>query len=212
MRANLPGSVPNLTDEVVAAAAAGSELETARVVDALSQQSRLMVAARLSTSPARMSAVDDVAQAAILGLTSSLARLENQTVRGLKAYFSSIVAHKVVDFLRQQPKAGAGGKPVSLDSTVSGFSEPGPLWQLLSDSGTSPISAADRADQIMRLMTELGKLKPEHREVITMAFFDQLPSGEIAQRLNVSRAAAAMLLVRAIKALRRNMTGSSELH
>lgn len=144
-------------------------------------------------------------------MISSLQRLERRTVGGLKAYFSGIVAHKVADFLRQQPAAKAGGKPVSLDSTVAGFSEPGPLWQFLSASGTSPSSAADRADQVLRLMTELGKLKPEHREVITLAFFDQLPTGEIASQLSLTRPAASMLLVRAVKSLRRNMTGSSEL-
>lgn len=212
MRSNITNGVAGLTDEVVAAAVRGSQPETARVVGAVAQHARLMVAARLSATPSQMHAVDDVAQVALGGLSTSLTRLENATVNGLKAYFSRIVAHKVADYLRQPSLAAPGPHPVSLDSTASGFSQPGPLWQLLSASGTSPASAAERVEQVTRLMTELGKLKPEHREAITLAFFDQLPTAVIAERLSISRPAASMLLVRAIKILRRNMTGSSELH
>jgi RNA polymerase sigma factor (sigma-70 family) len=203
--------VSSLCDADVAAAACGSHADVARVVAAVAAQARLMVAARLSATPAQMDAVDDIAQNAVSALSASLARLQNKTVGGLKAYFSGIVANKVADFLRRPPGRVAGGQAVSLDTTVAGFSESGPMWQLLSASGTSPLSAADRDDQVVRLMTELGRLKAEHREVISLAFFDQLPTGEIAERMGISRPAASMLLIRAIKALRRNMTGSSEL-
>jgi len=204
-----PNSASYLTDEIVAAAASGAESASATIASALSEQSRLMVAARLIPNAAQAQAVEDIAQLSVASLTTSLTRLEKRTVNGLKAYFSGIVAHKVADYLRQRgPKEGQ----VSLDTTIHRMSHAAPLWQLLSASGTSPLSAVDRADQIVLMMNELGKLKPEHRNVITLAFFDQLPTGEIARKLDVSRPAASMLLIRAIKALRRNMTGSSELH
>lgn len=211
MGSPLTSGVANLTDDVVAAAAGGSSGEVARVVAALAPQARLMVAARLSPTPTQFHAVEDLTQTALTGLTTALSRLENRTVRGLKTYFSVIVARRVADFLRSAPAGHAGARPVSLDSTVSGLSSSGPLWQLVSASGTSPLSAADRADQVDRLMSELGKLKPEHREVITLAFFDQLPTSDIAAQIGISRPAASMLLIRAIKTLRRNLTGSSEL-
>ena len=212
MQSNARSYVSTLTDATVAAAADGTPGEKARVLGVVAPQVRLMVLARLSAAPDRMCDVEDVSQAALTGLTTALSRLENRTVGGLKAYVSGIVAHKVSDFLRTKPAERRGRPGVSLDSTVAGFSSPGPLWQFLSASGTSPLSAADRTDQIMRLMEELGQLKPEHREVITLAFFDQLPTSEVAANLRVSRPAAAMLLLRAVKALRRRMTGSSELH
>jgi DNA-directed RNA polymerase specialized sigma24 family protein len=94
---------------------------------------------------------------------------------------------------------------VSLDSTLAEYSSAGPLWQFLSLSGPSPASAAARAEQCSLVFTELGRLKPEHREVITYAFFDQLATAEIADRLNISRPAASMLLIRALESLRRRL-------
>lgn len=82
---------------------------------------------------------------------------------------------------------------------------------MLSASGTSPLSAADRFDCLQNVLGELGQLNERHREIITLAFFDQLATGEIADRLGISRPAASMLLIRAIKALRRRVTGSSQL-
>jgi RNA polymerase sigma factor (sigma-70 family) len=99
----------------------------------------------------------------------------------------------------------------SLDSTVGVFSNAGPLWQFLSVSGTSPHSAVERAELAAQLIAELGRLKPQHREVITLAFFDQLPVSEIAAQMGVSRPAASMLLIRAVQTLRRHMTGSSRV-
>ncbi len=58
-------------------------------------------------------------------------------------------------------------------------------------------------------MIELGGLKAEYREAITLAFFDQMTTRDIAQRMELSRPAASMLLLRAVKALRRSMSGAT---
>lgn len=201
-----------LTDEVVQAASGGSTVECERVAQALAPQVRLMVMARLSPTPAQFHAVEDVTQAALTSLTAGLERLNHQTVPGLRAFVSTIVARRVADHLRaRRPVAVAGGRIRSLDSSVGDYSDAGMLWQFLSASGTSPPSAAERADELRLVMEELGHLKPEHREVVTFAFFDQLPTSEIATRLDISRPAASMLLIRAVKTLRRNITGSSQV-
>ncbi len=201
-----------ITDAGVQAAASGSREDTARVLGAIQPQIRLMVAARLSPTPAQFHAAEDIAQQVSVGVTSGLNRLENRTLTGLKSYVSRIVANKVADYLRTHGAAdGARANVRSLDSTVGGIAGAGPLWQLLSSGGTTPLSAVDRADRLRVVMLELGQLKAEHREVITLAFFDQLRTSEIAARLGISRPAASMLLIRAVKALRRYVTGSSEI-
>ncbi len=204
--------VAGLTDDTVRAAAEGSREDLSRLLEALQTQVRLMVAARLSPTPAQLHAVDDTAQLVMTALSEGIARLERRTVAGLRAYASGIVARKVADLLRGR---GEGGKqhPLarSLDSTVTAFSHAGGLWQLLSASDTTPRSAADRAEQVAILLRELGQLKAEYRQIITLAFFDQLPMAEIAEQLDKSRPAASMLLIRAVRALRRNMIGTSTI-
>jgi RNA polymerase sigma factor (sigma-70 family) len=200
-----------ITEQSIQAAADGSAEALADVLEALQPQIRLMVAARLSATPSQLNDVEDIVQEVVMALTAALARLENRTVDGLRAYVSAIVSNKVATFLRGAVKNGGGDRGArSLDTTIGSLSNAGPLWQFLSASGTSPLSAADRADKAARLIAELGRLKEDHREVITLAFFDQLSLSEIGARLNLSRQAASMLLLRAVRILRKNMPGLAE--
>ncbi|MBU0616078.1 MAG: sigma-70 family RNA polymerase sigma factor, partial [Planctomycetes bacterium] len=172
---------------------------------------RLMVAARLCPTPAQLDAVDEITQEVMLALTTSISRLESQTVDGLRAYLSGIVMHKVAGALRQQQRDGAAGRSLrSLDSTVASLSQAGPLWQFLSASGTSLCTAVARAEMTERLIGSLGRLQAQYREIITLAFFDQLSVSEIARRQGTSRPAVSMLLIRAVQMLRQAMTAPRE--
>lgn len=199
--------VAGITDDVIRAAGGGSKDDLARVAQAVQPQICLMIAARLSPSPCQLDAVEDLAQEVLTALMTAITNLDNPTTDGLRAYLSGIVSRQVALFIKTQGTRRAGcGSPRSLDSTVAGLSNAGPLWQFLSSSATSPLSAADRAEQARRLLAELGRLGDEYREVITLAFFDQLLPDEIGERLGVSRPAASMLLLRAVRALRNSMT------
>ncbi|MCK4340466.1 MAG: sigma-70 family RNA polymerase sigma factor [Phycisphaerae bacterium] len=201
-----------MTDEMVRAAAEGAEPERTRVLEALEPWVRLMVIARLGPPVAQIDGLKEVTQEVMVALTPGITRLENQTARGLRAFTSQIVRHKVSDLLSRQQKGVADGRPIrSLDSTVCRPSGAHPLWQLLSASGTSPGSAAARAEQIARLMAELGQLKPRYREVITLAVFDALPMAEIAREMGLAQPATArQLLKRALLTLRRKMQDEGE--
>jgi RNA polymerase sigma factor (sigma-70 family) len=192
---------------MVRAAATGSRPDVARVIETLQPQVRLMVAGRLCPTPAQLDAVDELTQEVMLALTTNISRLESRTVDGLRAYLSGIVGHKVAGALQQKNRGGAGGRAQrSLDSTIASLSQAGPLWQFLSASGTSICSAVARAEMTERLLTALGKLKAQYREIITLAFFDQLSVSEIARQQGSSRPAVSMLLIRAVQVLRQAMT------
>ena len=193
-----------INDELVAAAASGETEALDDLMTAMSPQVRLMVAARLSADAGRYAAVDDISQAACLDIVESLPTLRLRTAAGFRSFASTIVSRRVADHLRTKKRIGAD-RVVSLDSTVAGISDAGPLWRFLSASGTTPTGAADRADVFARVMRELGSLKQEHRDAITFALCDQLTTAEIAERLGVSRPAASMLLIRALNALRRKL-------
>jgi RNA polymerase sigma factor (sigma-70 family) len=196
-----------LTDQTVCAAAAGSRPDVVRVVEMLQPQVRLMVAGRLSPTPAQLDTVDELTQEVMLALTTSISRLESRTVDGLRAYLSGIVGHKVAGALQQQRRGGTGVRAQrSLDSTIASLSQAGPLWQFLSASGTSICTAIARAEMTERLLAALGKLQAQYREIITLAFFDQLSVSEIARQQGSSRPAVSILLIRAVQMLRQAMT------
>lgn len=199
---------PELTDEMVAAAAGGSREAVERIVLAMVDRIRLMAYARLNPAAGKSELVEDITQESMESLLRGLPTLQNHTVGGLRSFASTVVTRRVADAIRDPAGAGRGRPaPRSLDSTVAQFSSVGPLCQFLAGSGTSPLSAADRDEQFQRAMTELCHLKEEHRTIITLAFFDQLATGEIASHLGVTRQAAAMTLLRAVRALRERMTG-----
>jgi len=192
-----------LTDQIVRDAVAGSRDALGRILDGVGPQVRLMVAARLSPKPSQLQDAEDLVQEALGALTRSISQLGVASVDGLRAYLSGIVSQQVTAYLRRRNfHEEAGRVERSLDSAVALLSDVGPLWQFLSSSGTSPLSAADRADQARRLLVELGKLKAVYREVIALAFFDQLEPREIGARLGLTRQAASMLLLRAVRVLR----------
>ena len=202
---------PEVTDALVGAAAARSRSELDKLSGALVPQVRLMVAARLCAAPAQFHAVEEITQQALIAVTSGLDRLQDRTVAGLKAFTSGVVTHKVADFLRGRGRPGDGGRAQqSLDSTIAGLSGAEPLWTLLSASGTPPLRAAARAEQITLLFEQIGQLKPDYRAAITLAFFDQLSTKEVAERMETTRGAVSMLLMRAVKTLRRRIGGSSQ--
>lgn len=199
-----------ISDEVLASACRGSPADRGRVLAAMADQVRIMVQVRLAVTPAQQHAAEDLTQQALVDIAGALSTLRQPTVGALKSAASTIVARRVADYLRSGQLAEAR-EMRSLDSSVHDLSRESPLWSLLSASGISPKSAVMQRESIERLMGELGRLRGIYREVIAMAFFDQLPVNEIGERIGLKRAAASMLLLRAMRTLRRNITGSSRV-
>ena len=195
-----------MTDDMVRTAAEGAADQREQLLGQLAPQVRAMVVSRLSPTPAQFPAVEDLTQQSLLAVSAGLTRLRHRTVAALKSFASVVVARKVADFIRR------AGTPVrSLDSTAPGASSSVPLWTVLSIGGPTPASAVANAEQIELVIGQMGGLRPRHREVILLAFFDQLPIPEIAQRMGLSGPATSMLLWRAMGTLRRNTTGSSRI-
>ena len=198
-----------LSDDVVERAVRGVRADGDRVVETLQAQVRLMVAARLSPSPAQLDAIDDIAQQVMVAIVERLPELENRTVAGLRSLVSVVAGRRVADYLRGRKRANLGGRPVaSLETTVAHMSGTGPLWQFLSAGGPTPLSAVGNTDLVLSVLGEIGRLRSEYRDIITFAFFDQLATREIAERLGISRRAASMTLLRAINALRKRIVAA----
>jgi len=202
-------TLADLTDETVAEAIDGASQAIERVTAAVNDQMRLMVYARLNPTAAQLGHVEELTQQSIESFLAGLSTVTVRSVAGIRSFASTIVARRVADHIRNPAGTGRGKPPPrSLDSTVAGYTVAGPLWQFLSAGATGPLSAAVREDQFQRAMVELSRLRDEYRAVITMAFFDQLSTAQIAERLGVSRQAAAMALLRAVRALRERLSAA----
>lgn len=199
-----------ITDAQVAAASQGSMSDRDKLLKALAPQVRAMIVIRLAPNVSQEHAVEDLAQQSLTDILSGLATLRTPVVGALKRFASTIVTRRVADYLRD----GRGTKlraTASLDSSMAAMSSVAFLRELIPASDLSPRSIAARAEQTRNVLEGLGQLKEEHRTAIAMAFFDQLPISDVAEHFGISRPAASMLLIRAVKTLRRNLTGSSKV-
>lgn len=203
-------SPSHFDDQAVRAASDGNARERARVIACLAEPVRAMVVVRLAPSAMRAQDVDDIVQESLAAISEAMPTMREPSVGALRAFASTIVTRKVANYLSDNRRR-SDERAISLDMTVGDGSSVGALRHLLSASGFSPGSVAARREQIRNLLAQLAALKASHREVITMAIIDQLPISEVAERMNLSRPAASMLLFRAMKTLRKNMTGSSQI-
>jgi RNA polymerase sigma-70 factor (ECF subfamily) len=95
------------------------------------------------------------------------------------------------------------GREVSLERCAqSAEGDSGKLAELLRARDTSPTDALRRKERFERLEKALGKLTPDHREVIILAVLRGLSMREIASQVGRSVPAVSMLLLRALRKLR----------
>ncbi len=196
-----------LTDEQVAAAVRGAEDALPWVLEAIAPRVRAMVTARLNPTSTDFHATDELVQLSMVALSSGIPRLKNKTVVGLRSFASGIVVRKVADYLGRRGEGDlTGPRHASLDST-SAYAR---AWQYLSASGTLPGRTIEQNDQLALVLTEISRLRQDDRELIAMAFFDQIPTNEIADHLGLSRRAASMRLMRAVRRLRHRLLNSDQ--
>jgi len=209
----MPGldSFSDLQDETVQLAAETGGLHLDRLIEGIEPHVHRMVIGRLNPRPNQLHAAEEVSQEVLIAVASSLPSLQNRSAAGFRAFLSTIVDHKVIDRIRLQSRPGKRtGAIKSIYSTVAGNSSPARLVALLSQTGATPMTEADRAEEVSRMLSCMEDLKPEYRRVLTYAFFDQLRTAEVAECMGISRAAASMLLLRAVRALRAEMATSPE--
>ncbi len=80
------------------------------------------------------------------------------------------------------------------------------LEHLATASVSSPSLAAQRAEESLLLSAALERLPEDYREVLLLRHFEQLEHAEVAARMNRSPAAVRMLWVRALEALKKEMS------
>ncbi len=118
---------------------------------------------------------------------------EGREIKNLNAFVYMVARNAVIDFYRQNQRRR---QEYSLDN---------PKTPELADKKT--IGASQNFDfQLEELKAGLKGLKDEYREVIVLRFLDGLGISEIAEILNKSQGAVRVLIHRALKALKENIS------
>jgi len=140
--------------------------------------------------------VEDVLQEVFLAAARDIQQFTYQSPGSLMAWLSRIANHVIVDAARYQNRGKRRAEELLRFRSKSNPTGPEPV-----DSETpSRLFAREEALQI--LLKKLDALPAEYREMIVLAKFEGLTTGEISERLGKSRESVALLLHRALKRFR----------
>jgi RNA polymerase sigma-70 factor (ECF subfamily) len=133
----------------------------------------------------------DILQATLLKSVEHLEDFQGRHTGSLLAWLAKIAEHEIRDRAdHQQRQRRDAAREVRLETDAA-----------LPAVARSALSQTILTEEAERLEAALESLTPSHREVILLRKFEELPFGEIAQRLGKSEDACRMLLARAMTAL-----------
>jgi len=145
----------------------------------------------------------DLAQETFLRAYAKLSSFRGGAAVGTWLY--TIALNQVRSEMRKR-SAQKYGSPLSLDALRGGDGDDGPRYEAASDAPTAEERAATR-EHCELLLEELARLDDEHREVLVLREFEDLPYDEIASVLDVPVGTVRSRLHRARGELRERLRG-----
>jgi RNA polymerase sigma-70 factor (subfamily 1) len=133
----------------------------------------------------------DILQATLLKSLQHLDDLKGTATPSLMAWLARIAEHEIrdrADYYRRQRRDVAREVAIEDDSPIAVASR-------------SALTRVILDEEAQRLEDAIESLSPEHREVIVLRKFEELPFAEVARRMGRSEDACRMLLARALTAL-----------
>ncbi len=125
----------------------------------------------------------DVFQETFVQVYESLGSFDAQ--RRFKPWLLTIAANKARDHLRRQQRRPLTFVGDAAESTGSTHDSAGSVLDLLQSPVTLPPDAADAQEVRQRVRRIAGEMPLHLREVLVLAYFEQLPYAQIAQILGV---------------------------
>jgi RNA polymerase sigma-70 factor (ECF subfamily) len=195
-------SDPSDVEPLVQSSRSGDEASWEKLMSLYSERLRRVVAVRLDHRLRGRIDCEDVLQEVFLEAWRSLSRYSATSDVPFYVWLRAIAGNKLLECHRyhlgtqlrdaRREAAGGGGMP---DASSEVLAE----W--LADSGTSPSSAAARAELRVSLHACLDDMDAIDREVIMLRHFEQLTPYEAAIALGLNEKAAAMRYLRAVRRL-----------
>jgi RNA polymerase sigma-70 factor (ECF subfamily) len=133
----------------------------------------------------------DILQATLLKSLEGIRELRGTETPSLMAWLARIAEREIqdrADYHHRQRRDAARELPLDDDAPLPALTR-------------SALSRVILDQEARRLEEAIDSLSPEHREVILLRKFEELPFAEIARRLGRSEDACRMLLARAMTAL-----------
>ena len=137
----------------------------------------------------------DILQATLVKSLEGLSQLRGNDTRSLMGWLSRIADNEIrdrADYYHRQRRDAAREAPIEDEAPVPALTR-------------SALSRIILDEQAQRLEAALEALSPDHREVILLRKFEELPFAEIGRRLGKTEDACRMLLARAMTALTMKM-------
>jgi RNA polymerase sigma-70 factor (ECF subfamily) len=133
----------------------------------------------------------DLLQTTLLKSYQKLGDFRGSETRSLVAWLARIAEHEIrdcADYVHRQRRDAAQDTALDEDAPIRAITR-------------SALSRVILSEDAQRLEAALDALSTDHREIILMRKFEELPFGEIARRTGRSEDACRMLLARAMTAL-----------
>jgi RNA polymerase sigma-70 factor (ECF subfamily) len=137
-----------------------------------------------------------------LSLNSNFSNKGNSSrrlIRNFRAFIYQLARHFIVDFYRQQARQ----ETLFLDDLTSEFEEK------ISGQTANHLDLAEQMafqQEKEQLLKALDKLKEEQKEAIILRYIEGLPIKEVAEILGKSSLATRVLLYRAMRALKKELS------
>jgi RNA polymerase sigma factor FliA len=122
---------------------------------------------------------------------------------------------RIIEQGQKRTDTGGAGAPVGCDDktdkaektgvVVIGFDDLPPA-QSLREEGPSPLEQVESQRSSYEVRSAVMKLPPRERAIVTMRYFEEVPSKAIASKMGLSEARVSQLLARATMQLRQLLT------
>lgn len=155
-----------------------------RLLERLRPRLVLWCAARMSPKLKQHLDPEDLAQDVLVRVNGSIGSFQGRDYPAFRGWLFTLAANAI----RDQAKYHGAKKR----------QRPEPR----SVSQTTPSEGASRSEELLRMKDAIGRLRPDHQEVIRLRCFEELPHVEVAERMQRTETAVRILYCRALKSLR----------
>src|SRR3989442_6692455 len=199
-------SHPQSTLELVRKAQANDRAAFDLLVERHRYRLHSLITFRLGPSLRQRVEVEDVLQETYMKAFESIQGFAWRNEGSFFRWLTSIAQHVLQDFARRYLHTRRKKRPLEMSlsqDSPRGEDDPQVVTSLLQARSTSPSKAMQRNERFERLERALNTLSDDHREVILLARVHGLPIEEIAQQMDRSPDAVSMLLLRALRQLKK---------